>query len=436
MKSKVSQINKYFLNNKINSVLLSISGGVDSIVLLNILLDVKKNNKRLNISLFHTNYNFHNKSFHAELLCKELSSKHNLRLHLLRTKLDNNNFEHHARITRYRELVKLMNNYEYNICLTAHTSDDQIETLLMKDVDNSNWISRQGIRELNNCIYRPLLDINKNQIYYYAKLNKHEWIEDESNNDLSFKRNKIRYLISKKRYSCSYFNYLKELKKSSDKKYLDYLTKFETNKDNYLLRKSKYFIELDINFLELFSSLETKLFINYIVLSSFREDTLNITKSHWSNIDTIIRYGRNGLSINLTNRILLQKERNSIIISIPRCVQSNIILNSKDVICDWYDSKILFKSLDNNNTNVVPLNLINNGSYISHWKKGDKIKLKNSTKKISDIFIDNKISNYDKSYYPILRNNNGDVICVPNLATKHYERFNKHEFVSLQILRK
>ncbi len=92
--------------------------------------------------------------------------------------------------------------------------------------------------------------------------------------------------------------------------------------------------------------------------------------------------------------------------------------------------------MDNNNTNVVPLNLINNGSYISHWKKGDKIKLKNSTKKISDIFIDNKISNYDKSYYPILRNNNGEVICVPNLATKHYERFNKHEFVSLQILRK
>ena len=75
MKSKIIEINKYFLDNKINSVLLSISCGVDSIVLLDILLKVKKINKRLNISLFHTNYNFHNKSNHAELLCKELALK-------------------------------------------------------------------------------------------------------------------------------------------------------------------------------------------------------------------------------------------------------------------------------------------------------------------------------------------------------------------------
>ena len=78
MKSKFNEIFKHFLDNKISNVLLSISSGVDSIVLLHILLKVKEINNKLNISLFHANYNFHNKSNDAELLCRQLSSKFNL----------------------------------------------------------------------------------------------------------------------------------------------------------------------------------------------------------------------------------------------------------------------------------------------------------------------------------------------------------------------
>ena len=111
MKSKSKEINKYFLKNKIQNVLLSISGGVDSILLLDILLDLKKKNKKLNISLFHTNYNFHNKSIDAEFLCKEISSKYSLKLHLLNIKLNNKNFEHNARKARYSELLRLANEF-------------------------------------------------------------------------------------------------------------------------------------------------------------------------------------------------------------------------------------------------------------------------------------------------------------------------------------
>ena len=436
MKSKSKEINKYFLKNKIQNVLLSISGGVDSILLLDILLDLKKNNKKLNVSLFHANYNFHNKSIDAELLCKKISSKYSLKLHLLNIKLNNKNFEHNARKARYSELLRLANEYNYDKVLTAHNYNDQIETLVMKDNDNSNWISRIGIREINEYIYRPLLDINKKQIYNYAKSNSLIWIEDLTNKDISYKRNKTRFLLSKKRYKETYFNYLIKLKNKSDVKYLDYLNKFKKNNKEFVLRKNKYFIELNLNFLDLFSSLEIKLFLNYIISKSFKEDTLKITDSHWFNIYKIIKYGRNSLSINLSNRILLQKERNSIIISIPRTLQENIVINDKNKSYNWYDSSISFKSLDNNDMNIIPMNLINNGFYISHWKNGDKINLKNSTKKISDIFIDNKISNYDKLYYPILRSNKGNVICVPNLATMYYNEFDKSKCVSLQILNK
>ena len=436
MKSKINEINNFFIVNKIDNILLSISGGVDSIVLLKILLKIKKINKKLNVSLFHANYNFHNKSDDAQLLCKKISLKYDLKLHLLSTKIDNGNFEHNARKVRYNEIINLFSAHNYDIALTAHNYNDQLETLIMKDVDNSNWISRQGIRSITNHLYRPLLDTNKREIYKFAKLYNLEWIEDQSNHDIKFKRNKTRFLINNNRYDESYFTRLKKIKRISDIKYSSYLDKFKNVKNDYLLRKNDYFIELNLNFLDIFSSLETKLFLNYLLSETLEKTSLKITDLHWKNIYEIIKNGRNGLSINLSKKILLQKERFSIIISISRKCQSDIVIDNKNKNYAWYDSKISFKAPANNNINIVPGNLINNGSYISHWKNGDKISLKNSTKKISDLFIDNKISNYDKLYYPILKSNKGNVICVPNLATMYYNEFDESKCVSLQILNK
>ena len=433
MKSKINEINNFFIVNKIDNILLSISGGVDSIVLLKILLKIKKINKKLNVSLFHTNYNFHNKSDDAQLLCKKISLKYDLKLHLLSTKIDNGNFEHNARKVRYNEIINLFSAHNYDIALTAHNYNDQLETLIMKDVDNANWISQQGIRSITNHLYRPLLDINKREIYKYAKLYNLEWIEDQSNHDIKFKRNKTRFLINSNRYNESYFTRLKKIKRISDIKYSNYLDKFKNVKNDYLLRKNEYFIELNLNFLDTFSSLETKLFLNFLLSKTLEKTSLKITDLHWKNIYEIIKNGKNGLSINLSKKILLQKERFSIIISIPRKCQSDIIIDDKNKNYIWYDSKISFEVSANNNINVVPENLINNGSYISHWKNGDKISLKNYTKKISDLFIDNKIPNYDKLYYPIIRNRKGRVICVPDLATEYNQDFNKSESLSLHF---
>ena len=152
-------------------------------------------NNKLNISLFHTNYNFHIKSNDAESLLRQLSSKFNIKLHLLNVKLSSKNFEHNARKIRYNEILRLANEYNYDRVLTAHNYNDQLETLIMKDNDNANWISRIGIREKNQFLYRPILDINKKQIYSYAKKNSLIWIEDSTNKDISYKRNKIRYLM-------------------------------------------------------------------------------------------------------------------------------------------------------------------------------------------------------------------------------------------------
>ena len=59
---------------------------------------------------------------------------------------------------------------------------------------------------------------------------------------------------------------------------------------------------------------------------------------------------------------------------------------------------------------------LENGLYLTHWRNGDSIKHNKFKKKISDLFIDNKISNFNKKFYPILRNNKDDILWVPKLS--------------------
>ena len=74
------------------------------------------------------------------------------------------NFEASAREKRYYELDKLSNKLDIPIIFTAHHLDDQIETLYMKMLDKSDWISMIGIRNSMGKVKRPLLNLQKEVI--------------------------------------------------------------------------------------------------------------------------------------------------------------------------------------------------------------------------------------------------------------------------------
>ena len=86
--------------------------------------------------------------------------------------------------------ILIHNDIDY--IFTAHHKDDQIETLLMKHYDKSDWISFLGIRDKYRKIIRPMLSIYKKEIISYSTHNNLFWIDDPTNYDNSFRRNKIR----------------------------------------------------------------------------------------------------------------------------------------------------------------------------------------------------------------------------------------------------
>ena len=174
-------INKYLENRKINSIILSISGGVDSVFLLHIIIKILSFNKELKLYLYHINYNSHIYSKDAQKLCEQLSEKHELEFFLDSINLSDNNFESTARKIRYDSLRKLRVKYDIDLILTAHNYDDQIETLIMKNIEGADWVSMLGIRTLNVDVFRPLLKTSKQEIYNFSKKNNLKWIEDPTN---------------------------------------------------------------------------------------------------------------------------------------------------------------------------------------------------------------------------------------------------------------
>ena len=120
-------LEKIVRNIKSKSVLLAISGGIDSTFLMHILLIYE-----IKPILFFVNYNSTTNSKKRKEFIESLSLKYNLKFISRDIKLNSRNFESNARDIRYKLLDEYADKNNINLILTAHHKDDQLETLYMK----------------------------------------------------------------------------------------------------------------------------------------------------------------------------------------------------------------------------------------------------------------------------------------------------------------
>ena len=179
------------LQNQKN-ISIALSGGVDSIVLLHALNELKSKLKiKLNAIHIH-----HNLSENADAWlafcykeCKRLgvpfsSEKVDIKPNL------SMGIEGAARKSRYEALES----HRKNILALGHHQNDQAETLLLQLFRGSglNGLAAMPTFDQERFVWRPLLGINREVIEGYAKENNLNFIEDESNNNLQFDRNFLR----------------------------------------------------------------------------------------------------------------------------------------------------------------------------------------------------------------------------------------------------
>lgn len=181
---------------KENHVLLALSGGVDSMVLLHLLLKLPAHS-RPTISLAHVNHRLRSESDAEMEFIKDVADQFFLPLNVIEWKNPpDSGIEKAARGFRYQFFAERMNAVKADTLMTGHHQNDQLETLLMRFVRGGSWERLGGIKWSQSfaggCLARPLLSFTKADLYEYAQQEKISFIEDASNKESEFTRNRFR----------------------------------------------------------------------------------------------------------------------------------------------------------------------------------------------------------------------------------------------------
>ena len=167
--------------------LIAVSGGVDSVVLLDMLAK-----KHKNILVAHFDHGIREDSKEDAIFVRQLAVKYGVKFITKREELGANASEEKARRARYKFLRELSEKQNATI-VTAHHLDDVVETIIINMVRGTGW---RGLAVLNaEDIYRPLINFKKQEIINYAKQNNLKWREDSTNSLNVYMRNIVRHKI-------------------------------------------------------------------------------------------------------------------------------------------------------------------------------------------------------------------------------------------------
>lgn len=184
------------LTNKDNylvgkQIVVALSGGVDSVVLLHYLCKHYKGQVRA----VHINHNLSMYCHQWQNFCESLCNKLAIDYTSVDISIENtSNIEEIARKKRYLSLTSELKQSE--VLCTAHHQDDQAETLLLqlfRGCGVAGLAAMPKSKQLDKGeLYRPFLELSRKQILDYAVSNHLGWIEDDSNHNLNFRRNLLR----------------------------------------------------------------------------------------------------------------------------------------------------------------------------------------------------------------------------------------------------
>lgn len=196
----INQVVRKFLDTHLHPdrpVLLAFSGGPDSTVLLDLLLSYRKS-KPFPLHLAHVDHQWRPESTSEaySLQCKALEMNIPFHLKQLDPQKISGNIENACRQMRIAFFKALCSELGFQAVLLGHHADDQAETVLKRVLEGASLESLRGLTPVSKMegmvFWRPLLAVKKLDILDWAKCCSLEWIDDRSNADLRFLRNRMR----------------------------------------------------------------------------------------------------------------------------------------------------------------------------------------------------------------------------------------------------
>ena len=417
--------------NKEDKIAIALSGGVDSIVLFHLLVTEYKDSYK-ELVVFHINHGLREESYEeagfVEKFVKDFDVKfYKEELNMSDLERDSHTSEEMlARELRYQAFNKMAKLEGVTKLLTAHHKNDQVENILMRlltgrSIDHSLAICEE-IEMTGLTIYRPLLNSLKAELEEYAKEKNLHYYVDATNFDTDYTRNNIRHnivpllndinsgsfdnLINFANYYQNINNNLKKAILSNKDNYI-----FSRDEDKISLVKDKflelneeemYFLLKDIitNELGVFDIKQKAIFD---VISSLKKNSGNKSYDLKNNLKIISQY-----ETLYIHKIEKKCYNDKIEIIIDKICENSIyeFYQNKFIIStDAKDSEIGF------NKSELPL-------LVTIKKEGDRVRRGKINKKLSRIFIDEKVPKELRDTLPVIRNNKGEVLGVLGIGTK------------------
>lgn len=408
-----SNILKNQLFSKKDSLLLAISGGIDSVVLAHLLKTTG-----FKFALAHCNFNLRGKdSKEDEIFCKDLAKQLGVKFYCeyfdtkTYSKTNKVSIQMAARELRYAWFNKLIKKNKFDHLITAHHANDVIETIFINLCRGTGIKGLKGIPEKTGNIVRPLLNFTKEEINSFAKKEKIKFRLDKSNLEDKYERNLLRLEVIPK---------LKKLHPALEQTFLNNISNFKSEAEivnDFLAEKTKQLISekgeqvlIDKNKLKKEKHLST---ILYYILETFGFNGSQINDIK-TNLTEKGEVGKLFFAFNYTLTI----DRDFIFI------KPGVNQNPEAVTIHSFDElkrsgHLKLKKLSkfertNKNELIIEKNKLIFPLNIRAKRTGDKFRPfgMKGFKLISDFLKDQKLNAFEKEKCLILENGNGEIIWV------------------------
>ena len=423
-------VKKKRLLHSSETVIAAVSGGVDSMVMLDLLVTLQETLK-LNIVVAHVNYQLRGKASHDdEQFVKKTAKRYGLPFYNKRSETKKIaakkklSLQETAREIRYSFFESLKHTVNANVIVTAHHKDDNAETMLMNLLRGSGIDGLAGIPPRRDAIVRPLLCVNRNEILRYAKERKITFRNDSTNAEDDYTRNFLRNKIIpvlKKRINPSLnetlFHESELFRAAAD------FTNQETEK---IFKEVVSFTEIDIKKISVHHQ-----FIQQSVIRRLLK-TLMVDAT-FSNINSVIELmeQQKGTIVEIQNDWIAERLSQSIIVRknntaaafeyrldrVGRISTAKFTLSvKKSVLPD--NKKRLDSSIEYVDAEKVKFPIT-----IRSWKSGDvffPLGL-NGRKKVSDFFGEQKLSGEEKMDVPLVISENNIIWVAGKRLDERYK---------------
>jgi tRNA(Ile)-lysidine synthase len=207
--SKTTKLTKKATTKQPTRLAVAFSGGLDSAVLLHASIQA---HGAENVYAFHVHHGIQKEADQWQKHCQQLSKKWGCHFDTRNVQLQQaSNIEAQARDLRYQALYEMCHEHQIEDLLVAHHLDDQAETILIQMMRGAGLAGLSGMpanksnntkrsttentkknTSINIHVWRPFLEMRREELEAYAKKHRLKWIEDPSNQDESYRRNAIR----------------------------------------------------------------------------------------------------------------------------------------------------------------------------------------------------------------------------------------------------